>query len=125
MDNKDNLTWQEIGAQAIRMGHQDVADWIMEEQGRREQARDDAKNRPLVTPVGTLIPGHSYNLTMKPRPRSNRTSYGDTRRKNIKNVTYDRWTPSIGRLRYPSGKTATYLYSSGDIARIESIEAAD
>lgn len=94
-----DLTWQEIAVHAKQTGNDEIADWIMAEQVRRESDRLTAANEPLTMRAGTFEVGHWYNVTTYKR------SY-----KQVQFTRRDGWAKAA--LNYLSGKNAYRFYSS-------------
>lgn len=108
----DDLTWQEIGAQAARMGADDVADWIKAEQARREEARKAEAEAPIESPKGPIEVGKWYDVTLK--------RYGKV--KTFRRVTLQKRSQYGSPIFvYASRTTAVYLYDA-EIASITELK---
>ena len=114
-----DLTWIEIGAQARRMGHDDLADWIMTEQGRRENERTAKLTQPLSTPVGELLVGHTYNVKVEKKVWPNKTQV-----ETLRKVRFERRPAPVdgtyAQLVYGSGKKVT-IWTDTVILAIEEL----
>ena len=102
-----DLTREEIEAHARAEGFDVLADWIADEQSRREEARRLRETAPLVTEAGEIEVGPHYNVTL----------LDNRRERKLKNVQLRRdfYFPCFV---YPTGMRV-HIYSGVKVIRFE------
>ena len=116
MTTRSDLSAYDLLRIAQEQSLTDIASWI-ESTITADEARIDAERiSPFSTPVGSLVIGKRYNVTI----RSGRLG---SKERTLRSVTLDREHGRWGdpRLAYPSGATATSL-SSWTVKQIVKIE---